>query len=73
MHSMQWVYQRSAARLKRGDIMTVTHNGKQYTLSRTACRYLWQLVEVGSPRNKVTLNRQQMQLAGLGHLIEDAA
>ncbi|WP_176691633.1 hypothetical protein [Superficieibacter electus] len=53
--------------------MTVTHNGKQYTLSRMGCQYLWKLTEVGTPRNKITLNRQQMQLAGLGHLIEDAA
>lgn len=50
--------------------MTVTHNGKQYTVTRMADGRHWQLVEVGSPRNKATLNRDQMRLAGLAHVVE---
>lgn len=50
--------------------MTATHNGKQYTVTRMADGLHWQLVEVGSPRNKATLNRDQMVLAGLTHVVE---
>ena len=50
--------------------MTVTHNGKQYTVTRMADGLHWQLVEVGNPRNKETRNRDQMVLAGLAHVLE---
>ncbi|WP_276642962.1 hypothetical protein [Siccibacter turicensis] len=44
--------------------MTVTHNGKEYAVTPLASGYHWQLVEVGAPRNKLTLNREQMVIAG---------
>lgn len=50
--------------------MTVTHNNTQYRVTPLACGYLWQLTEIDKPRNKVTLNRRQMQIAGFGHLTE---
>nr|WP_318385084.1 hypothetical protein [uncultured Enterobacter sp.] len=50
--------------------MTVTHNGKIYTAERMADRMHWRLSEVGAPRNTVTLNRDQMMIAGFGHVIE---
>lgn len=50
--------------------MTITHNGKQYTVSKLGTGYTWQLTEVGNPRHKITLNHQQMVLAGLSHGIE---
>ncbi|WP_169738127.1 hypothetical protein [Siccibacter colletis] len=53
--------------------MTVTHNGKQYTVTQLASGYQWQLVEVAAPRSKLTLNRQQMILAGFAHIVEKAA
>lgn len=51
--------------------MTVTHKGREYTVTRMADGLHWQLVEVGSPRKKVTLNRDQMVLAGLAHVVEE--
>ncbi|MCI1671425.1 MAG: hypothetical protein LKI37_17800 [Citrobacter freundii] len=45
--------------------MTVTHNGKQYNAVKMGNGYTWQLTEVGCPRNKLTLNRFQMHVAGL--------
>ena len=50
--------------------MTVTHKGREYTVTKLADGLHWQLVEVGSPRRKVTLNRDQMVLAGLAHVLE---
>lgn len=49
--------------------MTVIHNGRNYTVKPLADGY-WKLTEVGNPRNQVTLNRQQMIIAGLGHAME---
>ncbi|HGL4520459.1 TPA: hypothetical protein ACKE73_003806 [Enterobacter roggenkampii] len=44
--------------------MTVTHNGKQYTAKKLNDNE-WQLTSVSNPREKMTLNRQQMNIAGL--------
>lgn len=49
---------------------TVTHNGKQYTISRMADGHHWQLTSVDKPREKITMNRQQMKLAGLLEQVE---
>lgn len=48
----------------------VTHKGKQYTVHKLANGYEWRLNLVESPRNGFTLNRQQMVLAGFGHIVE---
>ena len=50
--------------------MTVTHNGKLYHVSKMADGYTWRLTEIGAPRNSVTLNRDQMLIAGFGHIVE---
>ncbi|WP_314421878.1 hypothetical protein [Pseudescherichia vulneris] len=50
--------------------MTVTHNNTLYRVTPLACGYRWQLTEVNNPRNKLSLNRQQMQVAGFGHITE---
>lgn len=50
--------------------MTVTHNGKLYHVSKMAGGYTWLLTEIGTPRNTVTLNRDQMMIAGFGHIVE---
>lgn len=44
--------------------MTVTHNGKQYTAKKLNDNE-WQLTSVSAPRDKLTLNRWQMHVAGL--------
>ena len=44
--------------------MTVIHNGKQYTAKKLN-ENEWQLTSVSSPREKMTLNRWQMHVAGL--------
>ena len=44
--------------------MIVTHNGKQYTAKKLN-ENEWQLTSVSSPREKMTLNRWQMHVAGL--------
>jgi len=49
--------------------MTVTHNGKQYTVTKLANGYMWQLAEIGTPRHKLTFSRDQMINAGLGHVV----
>ena len=51
--------------------MTVTHNGKLYTVRQVSPEE-WQLTLIGKEREKATLNRQQMQIAGLGHVVEGA-
>ncbi|WP_164987614.1 hypothetical protein [Enterobacter cloacae] len=43
--------------------MTVTHNGKQYTAKKLNDNE-WQLTSVSAPREKLTLNRRQMHIAG---------
>ncbi|HIF5739674.1 TPA: hypothetical protein ACX3KE_004580 [Enterobacter kobei] len=49
--------------------MTVTHNGKQYTAKKLNDNE-WQLTSVSKPREKITLNRQQMHIAGLLKQVE---
>lgn len=49
--------------------MTVTHNGKQYTVTKMADGYTWLLTEVGNFRNKRTMNRDQLIKNGLGHIV----
>lgn len=52
--------------------MTVTQNGKLYTVTQMADRYHWLLTEIGAPRNTATLNRDQMVIAGFGHIVEQS-
>lgn len=49
--------------------MTVTHNGKQYTAKKLNDNE-WQLTSVSNPREKITLNRQQMHIAGILEQVE---
>lgn len=49
--------------------MTVTHNGKQYTAKKLNDNE-WQLTSVSTPRDKLTLNRWQMHIAGLLKQVE---
>ena len=49
--------------------MTVTHNGKQYTAKKLNDNE-WQLTSVSNPREKITLNRQEMHIAGLLKQVE---
>ncbi|WP_318590995.1 hypothetical protein [Enterobacter kobei] len=49
--------------------MTVTHNGKQYTAKKLNDNE-WKLTSVSNPREKITLNRQQMHIAGLLKQVE---
>lgn len=49
--------------------MTVTNNGKQYTAKKLNDNE-WQLTSVSNPREKMTLNRQQMNIAGLLKQVE---
>lgn len=51
--------------------MTVTHNNKQYTVTKLANGHSWQLVEVGNARHKLVMNRDQMILAGFGNVVDD--
>ena len=52
--------------------MTLTHNGKLYHVSKMAGGYTWLLTEIGVPRNTVTLNRDQMFIAGFRHIVEQS-
>ena len=49
--------------------MTITHNGKQYRVSKLNANE-WQLSSVDKPREKITMNRWQMDLAGLLQQVE---
>ncbi|MFA9449611.1 hypothetical protein [Enterobacter hormaechei] len=49
--------------------MTVIHNGKQYTAKKLNDNE-WQLTSVSNPREKMTLNRQQMNIAGILKQVE---
>ncbi|MFS9796153.1 hypothetical protein [Salmonella enterica] len=49
--------------------MKVTHNGKQYAVKKLNDNE-WQLTSVSTPREKLTLNRWQMKLAGLLEQVE---
>ncbi|MBJ9121030.1 hypothetical protein I5466_09450 [Citrobacter koseri] len=48
----------------------VTHNGKQYT-AKQLNNNEWQLTSVDKPREKITMNRWQMDLAGLLQQVEE--
>ncbi len=48
---------------------SVTHNGKQYTAKKLNDNE-WQLTSVSAPRDKLTMNRWQMDLAGLLQQVE---
>lgn len=50
-------------------IMQVTHNGKQYNASKLNDNE-WQLSSVDKPREKITMNRWQMHIAGLLQQVE---
>ena len=52
------------------DEMEITHNNHQYKVTPMANGTLWRLTLVDSPRESVVLNRDQMVIAGLGHVIE---
>ncbi|MCU6425017.1 hypothetical protein KWH77_02215 [Enterobacter sichuanensis] len=46
--------------------MTVTHNGKQYSVKRCALNNNeWRLTSLTTLREQVTLNRWQMHVSGL--------
>lgn len=49
--------------------MTVTHNGKQYTVTELNDNE-WRLSSVDKPRESFTMNRVQMRLAGLLEQVE---
>ncbi|HCN5322517.1 TPA: hypothetical protein N6X42_002916 [Escherichia coli] len=49
--------------------MIVTHNGKQYTAKKLNDDE-WQLIAVSAPRERLTLNRRQMHVAGLLEQVE---
>ncbi|MBC2613150.1 MULTISPECIES: hypothetical protein [Citrobacter] len=49
--------------------MTVTHNGKLYHASKLNDNE-WQFVSVDKPREKITMNRRQMHIAGLLQQVE---
>lgn len=49
--------------------MVVTHNNQQYKVTPLANGSLWRLSLVGSPRDSVVLNREQMVIAGLSDAI----
>ena len=49
--------------------MTVTHTGKQYHASKLIDNE-WQLSSVDQPREQITMNRWQMDLAGLLQQVE---
>lgn len=50
--------------------MEITHNNHQYKVTPMANGSLWRLTSVDNPRESVVLNRDQMVIAGLGHVIE---
>lgn len=50
--------------------MTVTHNGKRYTAKKLNNNE-WKLTSVDKPREKITMNRWQMDLAGLLQQVEE--
>ncbi len=50
--------------------MEITHNNHQYKVTPMANGSLWRLTSVDNPRESVVLNRDQMVIAGLGHVID---
>lgn len=49
--------------------MTVTHKGKQYTDKKLNDNE-WKLSSVDKPREKITMNRWQVHIAGLLQQVE---
>ena len=49
--------------------MTVIHNGKQYTAKKLNDNE-WKLTSVSNHREKLTMNRRQMHMAGLLKQVE---
>lgn len=49
--------------------MTVTHNGKQCHASKLNDNE-WQFVSVDKPREKITMNRRQLDYGGLLQQVE---
>jgi hypothetical protein len=49
--------------------MTVIHNNKYYTAKKLNDNE-WQLTSVSKPREKLTMNRWQMHIAGLLEQVE---
>lgn len=49
--------------------MTVTHKGKQYTVTELNDNE-WRLTSVDNPRFSLTMDRKQMALAGLLEQVE---
>ncbi len=50
--------------------MEVTHNNQQYKVTPIANGTLWRLTSVEHPRESLVLNRNQMVIAGLSHVVE---
>lgn len=50
----------------------VTHKGTQYSVTKLGCGYIWRLSQVNCPRNAFTMNRENMILAGFGHIVRQS-
>lgn len=50
--------------------MTVTHNGRQYTVTKMADGAIYRLVSVEKPREQLTLTAFQMRISGLLEQVE---
>lgn len=50
--------------------MNITHNNHQYKVTPMANGTLWRLTLVDTPRDSIVLNRDQMVMAGLSHVIK---
>lgn len=46
----------------------VNYNGKEYSVRKLACGYVWRLTEVSHPRNSITKTFEQMVNAGLADI-----
>lgn len=46
----------------------VNYNGKEYSVRKLACGYVWRLSEVSNPRNSITKTFEQMVSAGLAEI-----
>ncbi|WP_239497177.1 hypothetical protein [Franconibacter helveticus] len=69
-HVAARAYDMADAMMKARDVIaTVIYNGKEYKV-RQLTPDEWQLTLVGKEREKVMLHRQQMLIAGLGHVVE---
>ncbi len=48
----------------------VTHHGKQYTVRKLACGYIWRFSEIETPNNGFNKDRDQMLAAGFRYIVE---